>query len=387
MERRVYAHVSIVTLLAALGIARIATSCAENASSLDSIDSGPAPDAAATLPPQPSCPAGTWCRVELPRTSPVSFNGIWGSGPDDVWIAGSPGSTLHWNGATLSFAAIETRQALSGVWGSGKDDVWAFSTDRTVWHTRGYDGDDAGWSRSSYEADPASAYTNPATILAMWGASASDVWAVGPSATTADGRSLPSVLHCDGWHDGVLRWQTSATSVGDDGGAIAPVSLHAICGGTSSGIWVVGEGGKTRYTSGWNGDHASWTPINSQTSRALYAVFCGPDGVVWAAGEGGTMARFTRVLGGDYTGEAVTTPTTVSLRAVWGAAADDVWAVGDAGTLLHWDGKEWKSATAQLNGVGDDLFAIWGANKNDLWVAGRNVLLHNSDARSPGGSR
>jgi len=386
MFRRGYAHVSIGTLLAAVGMVRVAASCAENAPSSDSFDAGPAPDTAVSVPPQPVCEAGTWCRVELPTTSPVSFNGIWGSGPDDVWIVGGPGTTLHWDGAKLSFSAIETHQSLSGVWGSGKDDVWAFATDRSVWHTRGYNGEDAGWSRSSEMTDAASASGNPTPILAMWGASASDVWAVGPSMT--QGRlSLPSVLHCDGWHDGVLRWQTSTTSFGDDAGAITPVSFNAICGGTSSGIWIVGEGGKTRYTSGWRGDHASWTPINSQTSRALYAVFCGPDGVVWAAGEGGTMARFTRALGGDYAAEAVTTPTTASLRALWGTAADDVWAVGDAGTLLHWDGKEWKSGSEQLGGAKDDLFAIWGASKNDLWIAGRNILFHNSNAQSPGGSR
>lgn len=384
MLRRAYAHVSLVTLLTAFGIVRIGTSCAENASSSsDALDAGSQPDTATSLPPQPACEAGTWCRVDLPMTSPVSLNGIWGSGPDDVWIVGSPASTLHWNGAKLSFAAIETRQALSGIWGSGKDDVWAFATNRAVWHTRGYDSDDAGWSRSSDSTDAASAYGSPTAISAMWGASASDVWAVGPSITQG-GLSLPSVLHCDGWRDGIPSWETSTTTFGDDAGAITPISFNAICGGTSSGIWIVGEGGKTRYTSGWNGDHASWTPINSLTSRSLYAVFCGPDGVVWAAGEGGTVSRFTRALGGDYTAEAVTTPTSSSLRALWGASAEDVWAVGDAGTLLHWDGKEWKIASAQLGGVSDDLFAIWGANQNDLWIAGHDVLFHKSDGPSPG---
>ena len=395
-----HARLSLVALLATTGVARVVASCAESAPPAEGPpDAGDTAESGTVLPPADSCGAGTWCRVELPST-PLSLNGIWGSGPEDVWVAGSPDITIHWDGKRFVWTRVDTRQALSGVWGSGKNDIWAFSTSQTMWHSHGFDGEDAGWSRSSETTGqvtpsatpildaglgtPIGVAAGPATpILAMWGTSASDVWAVGTAARTTPTRSRSHrYLHCDGWRDGEPNWQPSGTSFGD-APSPEPISFNAIHGNASSGVWIVGNGGKTRYSAGWNGDAGTaWTPVNSHTSRNLNAVWCSPDADVWAAGEGGSMHRFTRADGGEYAELTVDVPTTAALRALWGFAADDVWAVGDAGTILHWDGKAWIT-DASIQGLTEDLFAIWGSSKDDIWIAGQSVLLHKGSASLP----
>jgi len=380
-----HARVSLVALLATTGIARVVASCAESAppaeGPLDAGDTGDMAESGTVLPPPAdSCGAGTWCRVELPSTR-VSLNGVWGSGPEDVWIAGSPHITIHWDGKRFVRTTVDTRKALSGIWGSGKGDVWAFSTSQTMWHSQGFDGDDAGWSRSSETTGLTNPDKRPTPILAMWGTSASDVWAVGTAMIGFDHQWWPSVLHCDGWRDGEPNWQPSDTSFGD---APRPeqITFNAIHGNASSGVWIVGNGGKARYSAGWNDDRTAWTPVNSHSTRNLNAVWCSPDADVWAAGEGGSMHRFTRADGGEYAALTVDVPTTAVLRALWGFAADDVWAVGDAGSILHWDGKAW-TTDGSIQGLTEDLFAIWGSSTDDIWIAGRGVLLHKGSASLP----
>lgn len=58
-------------------------------------------------------------------TSSVSWEAVWGSGPTDVYVGGNgfpDNALLHWDGAAWSVAARERALAL---WGSGPDEVYA----------------------------------------------------------------------------------------------------------------------------------------------------------------------------------------------------------------------------------------------------------------------
>ena len=59
---------------------------------------------------------------------------IWGSSPDDVWLAGSLGRLRHWDGAKwraaeVSLDGLPVQKAIHAIWGSGPDDVWAVGQD------------------------------------------------------------------------------------------------------------------------------------------------------------------------------------------------------------------------------------------------------------------
>lgn len=403
MRPYVLRRIALPAFVLATCPAYLVASCAESAA--PQLEEPPAPgstsDATASIP-DTGCAAGNWCRVALPR-SPVAINGIWGSGPDDVWMAGSPAVVLHWDGRGLEAETIDTGQSLFGVWGSGGGDVWTFSTSASVWHR---DASGGAWSRSTGESGRTEARWPP-PIAAMWGSSATDVWAVGMSfelsvpgpiepgpiepgpggpGSPNPPRTIitPSVFRSEGWQNGDPNWKVSPTSPSTPS-EVEPITFNAICGSQKAGVWIVGSGGKTRHTSGWMKDGAAWHSVNSQTSRELYAAWCAPSGGVWAAGEGGTIRRFAFSGGDRSPAEIFESPARRPLRAIWGVADDDIWAVGDGGTILHFDGQSWTLAEGPLDGATkEDLFAIWGTGENDVWIAGRDVLLHKSSVALPG---
>ncbi len=361
--------------------------CAKNSELAAERPPGPATDAGDATMPLPSavdtsCKAGAWCRVTLPRN--ISINGIWGASADDVWLAGTPGTALHWNGRGLDAHSIDTAQALSGVWGSSASDVWMFTTSASIWH---FDQSTNSWSRSLAKTgrpEPGEGYPTP--VAAMWGTSNSDVWAVGASILQNSKNPSPPVYHSDGWRNGDPNWQVVATAIWDPP-TVEYITMNAICGGAKAGVWLVGDSGKTRYSSGWVNGGAKWGSLNTQTTRNLFGVWCSPDGEVWAVGDKGTILRFTLAEGDSYNAESFGPLTNKSLRAVWGASPTDIWAVGDAGTVLRWDGTSWMAAKAPLAGAtSEDLFTIWGESAQEIWIGGRNVLLHNGISESPGAS-
>ena len=121
--------------------------------------------------------------------------GVWGSGSTDVWAVGqncpadSYGyaewyqctySALHWNGAAWSSATLPKEiGSLNGVWGSGPCDVWAVGASTfdnvdasTVMQPRIVHWDCKAWS------DASDSRVHGA-LRAVGGGGPGDVWAAG----------------------------------------------------------------------------------------------------------------------------------------------------------------------------------------------------------------
>jgi hypothetical protein len=97
-----------------------------------------------------------------------SYDGVWGSADDDLWVVGGGCKIWHWQGTALSpVASNATCQMLTAVWGSGPTDVWAVGTEATVLH---WDG--KLWSRVSTPVASG-------RFSAVWGSGPWDVWIVG----------------------------------------------------------------------------------------------------------------------------------------------------------------------------------------------------------------
>ena len=381
---------SLLSILAGAALLRGVTSCAEGDPSAPSVadDAGTTAEPDASLiPEQPDaappafCEPDQWCSVTLPTTTQVSINGVWGSGPNDVWIVGSPDLILHWEGVKLTRSTAyqpdvpsATKLTLFGVWGSGADDVWTFNAGNALWHTGGAD----LWSASRPDAPP----PMPSLITAMWGRSASDIWAVGPLSYQT---LAPTVWHCDGWRDGTVKWVPSRADINNNPDFFNfPYSFNGIWGDEAS-VWIVGQNGKTRRTDGWNGESTAWTAVESGTSQDLNAVWGTGDGEVWVAGAGGVVRRLSRKADGSYLVASLDLPTRATVFALTGFGPNDVWAAGADGTLAHWDGATWSFVEVPgVEGVPNDLLAIWGASPDDIWVTGQNLLLHKGSAALPG---
>lgn len=193
--------------------------------------------------------------------------------------------------------------------------------------------EDQGWQLSD-------SGTN-VTLRAVWGASESDVFAVGTEGT---------ILHFDG----------NAWSAMDSG---TSALLAGIWGFAGDDVFVVGEELTILHYNG-----RQWSPMRANVPGVwvpdLWSVWgIAPDDL-WAVGTGQAVVHYD---GSTWSGE---TALSGSLRAVWGRRADDVIAVGDFGSFWRYDGNRWNDGEVDsVSGATDDervvalysdLRGIWG---------------------------
>ena len=111
-----------------------------------------------------------WTTYDVPSIAPLYA--VWGSGPGDVWAVGDHGTIVHFTSAVGGWRAVAspTLANLRGLWGSGASDIWAVGDSGTLLH---YDG--TAWRAATGAFSPAA---RP-DLLGVWGSGPSDIWAVG----------------------------------------------------------------------------------------------------------------------------------------------------------------------------------------------------------------
>ncbi|MGO9834353.1 MAG: hypothetical protein ACLP1X_09075 [Polyangiaceae bacterium] len=109
-----------------------------------------------------------WSAQGIPGAT--SIWAISGSGPHDVWMVGTsqrgPGLVLHGNGSKFDAVGYDG-PGVRGVWGSRPDDVWVAPYEGAIQHWNG-----TAWSKSAMPGP-----TTP--LLHLGGSGPDDVWAVG----------------------------------------------------------------------------------------------------------------------------------------------------------------------------------------------------------------
>jgi hypothetical protein len=230
---------------------------------------------------------------------------------------------------------------VTAVWSFAPDDVWAGS--QIMLH---FDG---------------SAWTQVATPTAGF---AADFWGFAPDDLYAvTGVSL-------------LRWNGSAWSTVDFGGAIVPTDLQSIWGTSDDDLWL-GDALNSQVFH-WNG--SVWVTTIAQTVDVedLWGVPGGPGGPLYASGTFG-ISRFSGSAWSSATGAAIMG----GASGLWGFGAGDLWAVGSFGTLAHWDGAGWTDTTPIDNAnflPGGE--SVWGAASDDVWAVGDLGAVNHWDGKS-----
>jgi len=164
-----------------------------------------------------------------------------------------------------------------------------------------------------------------ASFRAVWGTSASDVFAVGEKGT---------ILHYDG-----KSWtpQQSGTTQ----------HLNAIHGTSSNNVFVVGDKGSVLQFDG-----SRWVPHGSGETRDLNGVWVASASEVFVTGDKGVLLHYE---GNKWGGQAV--GGSFDVNAIWGTSPTDVYAAGydkSAGILqtqnylLHYDGRKWITKAVRL---------------------------------------
>jgi len=231
---------------------------------------------------------------------------------DPNWAPG--GLILHYDGSSWTRMDSGTSVALNGVWGTGPNDVYAVG----------------GYSSPSMEGQPDDVL---GVVLHYDGSSWSEMW----SGTTACLKALwaggPNDIHAVGgisYHQSsVLHYDGSDWSVlwtGSGGG------IKGVWGTGPSNVFAVGStialyysGLLLRY------DGLQWSPISVAAGEGLNGIWGSGPNDIFAVGEDGTVLHYDGVPSaweGPPSWRSMSTGTTDSLNAVWGSGPMDVFAVG-----------------------------------------------------------
>jgi len=289
----------------------------------------------------------TWTQINPGVIGDAELHGVTGTGAGDVWVGGYD-LIKHWNGSGWSTGWTSNRNgngpttAIFGVAASGPSEAWAVGRGEfSGASVLRFDGQSwAGFPGNLAEELHGIGVLAPGQALAVGQSGASQRITVG----------APPVRLGSGTFDG----------------------LNAIWGSSASDIWAVGgysyypaTGGKLQH---WDGQ--KWSGVPSATgSQAMHAVWGSGPNDVWAAGEPGVVdAGLEHWDGQAWTSWNISTNGT--LYGLWGAASNDVWAAGKSGGLYHWDGAAWSAVNTFGFIYYDDLEDVWGTARDDVWMVG-----------------
>ena len=243
---------------------------------------------------------GEWAPVALGLDAPL-LNWVYGFGAEDVWVVGTGGTILHWDGA---WTAVDsgTTEDLWGIWGATPDDVWAVGgsgfddATATLLH---FDG--TQWSPQPL---PELTRPNVHALFKVWGSGPDDVYFVGQRGTLVrwDGTTLREELVGTS-EDLISVWGTGPDRV-------------AIVGGRSNGVLVT-----------WNG--TEWHTESLSPLPGLNGVWMGSPDTIHVVGVDFTTATIafdTRV----WTEGAITLPSggRKAFHAVFGDGSGRLTTVG-----------------------------------------------------------
>ena len=196
-----------------------------------------------------------------------------------------------------------------GIWISPTGEILVAGEDGFIGHGTGSRSGGGAWSFCQR--------TPGVTLRAIWGATDTDVWAVG------DGGAI---VHWDGVH-----WTALA-----DVGAPAPGNLYDVWGNADAHtVWIVGDGGVVRRFDG-----SSWQVDDTDARyqlRSVWGTDTGPVRVVGAAslppveGINGEEAVVLRRNGDTWAREAAFETdrgAALGFCEISGASDSDIWAVG-----------------------------------------------------------
>jgi hypothetical protein len=332
------------------------------------------------------------------------FTGVWGSGADDVFVAGgwwnvaqqrTDGWVWHWDGAAWDSTAVGGE--ISAIWGSSHNDVYTVGGAGRIHH---FDG--TAWTRVD-------GGVTTYGLRDVWGTGPDDVWAVGGGYHL--GGPEATVLHYDG-----ATWTEVQT-----GGVSTAAAVYAP---NPDKVYVVGYAGMVKKRSGgqwgaessgvhrWNkavapvsasdiitvqcdavrrksGSPQTWQTLHSAPDNScLEDVWITPGASqIFAVGSGYTANPYREGLVARWDGTGWThtyLPQVQELMGVWGLDSTHVWAVGygnpDGRQFPHvffWDGASWTEMPIPEEMGGGMLQAVWASAPDDVWVVGTRVLQWN----------
>ncbi|MCP4713729.1 MAG: hypothetical protein GY868_01325, partial [Deltaproteobacteria bacterium] len=314
--------------------------------------------------------------TELYDLSSTNLRSLWGSGADDIYVAGDIGPTgkgtvIRYNGSewkVANFTPADADRGLLSVWGIDDENVFiGANTHRTIYHFNG-----SGWNKISSNT------INGNTIAGFWGESVNRIWTPGSLKVILGYEYNMQYLDID---------SSDANKAVNQPSTEYRMNLNGVWGSSESNVYVVGEYGckiswgscidgtesNIIHTSEWKGD---FTAVDTGSTATLYAIWGTAANDIFAVGAAGTVLHYD----GSAWAAMATPANTPDLKAVWGLSGASVYAVGNGGTILYYDGSTWAEQTSDTT---EDLTGIWGAASDDIYITGTGGTLLSSGAETP----
>ncbi len=337
---------------------------------------------------------------------------VWGSGPRDVYAVGftgaeSEGAVMHYDGSSWD----EPRplgKSLCGVWGTGPGNVWIAGTDdrgkvglwkldSSEWRTLRVPKSGRAMALSGLGGKPVllGFVSTPGDNLIQYGKGVA--FTIEESGGLWQRRDLISVSVPIGqpnwglWGDGksslfVVGWwgvtgrldmAPGGAAAGSelDKGAFHTLNGNAAIGKNFTGVWgtstsdvvAVGPAGlMMRY------DGKGWSPDPSGKNHDLTGIHGAGDTLV-ASGRGGVLLVRRK---GRWT--ELDTGTSEDLWSVW-TSGEEIFASASHGTVVRCDAA---GCAPMKTGVKDELWSIWGTSPKEVIVAGEKGTLLRWDGAS-----
>ncbi len=316
---------------------------------VDDVSDTAAPDADPTdtvVPGQPS-----WWVNQQDLSSAVLA--VWGKSPTDIWVVGADKDDgqgpLIAHGTSTGWERIDLRaQDPAGGhvwWAAGPGDQFVYFV--------GENGRAFRYDRSSGTAETIDTGTD-ATLYGVWGASDSELWAVGGYVFPDTGPPTVVRITPEG-----ASTVTLPASVADD------VTLFKAWGSAADNVYVVGEKGTVLH---WDGSDWSHTVLDGEPRLVTLHGAASDDMVV----VGGTSQALILERGAsDDWSDASPGPYSL-LNGTYVSSDGTAYAAGLIGTVFQREDGEW--ATLPLPPVIKDWHAVWVDPRGDAWVAGGRLL-------------
>jgi len=321
------------------------------------------------------------------------FNCVWGTSFSNIFIAGSEGSIVHFDGNLWQSMKSVTSVTLNDIWGTSDNNIYAVGYGGILLHYNG-----SVWQSIS---NPASALS---TLNSIWGRNENEIYVTGSGGILLnyDGNQWQKI-DLQTFHSFSMVWGTTQKIFlfGDAGymvqhdgnqwNEISPPFFSSIQSvwGTETFLYGVGNQG-TIITY----ENQEWSIMKQGTDIDYYAVSNIGEDSFFAAGQNGSLIHYennqwlsyspttnhsirgvcgdifvgdsgTAILYSDNNWLELSTNTSKQLNAIW-KQGNKYYTVGEEGTILIFDGESWQNQST-LDKV--DLHAVWG-NFSGIYAVG-----------------
>ncbi|MCK5796018.1 MAG: hypothetical protein KAI47_02475 [Deltaproteobacteria bacterium] len=331
-----------------------------------------------------------WNEVKPSTLTATGAMGIWGSGPDDVFINGDDIYRFH--GGTWTKTQVGNSHCETAICGNGPKEVYVLRSEPDPPH----DPHHRIWAYDGSQWTPMAFPPTKKKLSALWGAGPGRFFAVG------EGGAILGYEAAKGWTAYTQNpgeaieclWGANDTDVfaGQRGGGM----LHRNATGWRSmtfpatddveGLW--GASATSVYASAggamWHYNGTTWSKMSTPDVTFTEGLWGRSDKEVYAtATRSKTGTLGPAIFRYDGTTWKVFKETGSSLHALWGTGSDTLFAVGDTARVLRYDGKNWYSENTPLGPI-YALHALWGSGPKDVYAVGYkmaggadpSVILH-----------